>query len=107
MGITMCPLAAILSFQMAGFGGLIQKLLLHSGCIIAGSSHHPTARQSSSLFFQIRLYRISFSNGRHINSKDPSEITFKTFCCFRPKNIHHFNYLFIVARNFPYHFTPC
>ena len=30
----------------------------------------------------------------------------KTFRGFRAKNIQHFIYLFIVARNFPYHFTP-
>jgi hypothetical protein len=35
------------------------------------------------------------------------EIAFKTFRGFRAKNIQHFNYLFIVARNFPYHLPPC
>jgi hypothetical protein len=39
---------------------------------------------------------------RRISQGNP----FKTFRGFRAKNIQHFNYLFIVERNFPYHFTP-
>lgn len=40
------------------------------------------------------------------NSIGCGEIAFKTLRCFRAKNIQYFNYLFIVARNSPYHFTP-